>query len=211
MYECNSRSTPTLLLLVLWLLLVLLLLSLLYYDAYFPGLWRGYFFGGGLILTRLAGFWQPQPPSNWYPILIARDFLTWSLCASAPSPTTHKKGCWMWGNALWQTALKGFRCSRTPPTPEVVGRLRKLRARIWHPLGASQSFCHHHTRRAPVHYTTPRTICSATRERLLLSATSSSKAGARPSSDADRRSSLPAFLTLVPSRLPLTPVPSLSN
>ena len=90
-----------------------------------------------------------------------------------------------------------------------MGRLRKLRARIWHPPGASQSFCHHHTRSAPVHYTTPRTICSATRERLLFSATSSSKAGARPPSHASRRSSLPAFLTLVPSRLLLTPVPSL--
>ena len=67
----------------------------------------------------------------------------------------------------------------------------------WHPLGAG-----HHTRSTPVHYTTPRTICSATRERLLRSATSSSKAGARPPSDASRRSSLPAFLTLVPSRLP---------
>ena len=58
-------------------------------------------------------------------------------------------------------------------------------------LGASQSFCNHHTRSA---FTSPRQGPSAQQleNYFLLSAPSSSKAVARPPSDASRRSSLPS-------------------
>ena len=53
-----------------------------------------------------------------------------------------------------------------------------------------------------MHYTTPRTACPATRERLLHVAPSSSKAGAQhPSSVEASAAPFLRFLLLVPSRL----------